>query len=402
VSSASGTGPDPLAWASARRILAVRLDGMGDVLMTTPALRAIRASLPDAQLSLLASPAGAEVGRRIPEIDEVIVHRAAWMKAAAEADEVDDTSDLIEELRDRGFDAAVIFSVFSQSALPVAMLCRLAGIPRVLAHVRENPYGLVSDWVRDPEWPAPGRHEVRRQLDLVGAAGFETREEHLSYRVSPAASRRVRELLATLGIRAGSPFVVLHPGATAASRRYRPEGFAAAMARLAVEDRLPIVVTGSAIERPLAERVAAEAPGTINLAGHLDTDELAALIAIAPVLVTNNTGPAHLAAAVGTSVVVLYAQTNVQHMPWQVAARVLTRDVPCRNCLKSTCPLGHHACLAPVEPAEIVEAVRELLAPPPRAAAGLAADLAADLAASASAISRSRPGPDALAEAGPS
>src|SRR5213075_2930249 len=103
-------------------------------------------------------------------------------KAAAEARIVDGTAALVEALRERDFDGAILFTVFSQSPLPVAMLCRLAEIPRVLAHVRENPYALVSDWVPDPEWPSPIRHEVRRQLDLVAAVGFTTPDEHLSYR----------------------------------------------------------------------------------------------------------------------------------------------------------------------------------------------------------------------------
>ncbi|NJD26687.1 MAG: glycosyltransferase family 9 protein [Chloroflexi bacterium] len=346
---------------------------MGDVLMTTPALRAIRQSLAeDAHLALLTSPSGAAVARRIPEVDEVVVHRAPWMKAAAEAGDAEGLPALARRLGRGGFDAAVIFTTFSQSPLPAAMACHLAGIPRVLAHVRENPYALVSDWVRDPEWPAPARHEVRRQLDLVAAAGCTTADEHLSYRVDPGASRAVRALLGSLGIGPGSPFVVVHPGATAASRRYRPDGFEEAAAVLASRDGLRVLVTGTVGEATLVERIARAVPGAVGLAGRLGIDKLGALIAIAPLLVSNNTGPAHLAAAVGTPVVVLYAQTNLQHTPWAVPSRVLTRDVPCHDCLRSVCPLGHHACLAPVEPAEIVAAARELLGtsvgvPPSRA-----------------------------------
>jgi lipopolysaccharide heptosyltransferase II len=356
---------EPVAgWSDVRRLLAVRLDSMGDVLMTTPAIRAIRRSLPDAHVALLTSPAGAEVAYRVPEIDEVIVHRAGWMKAAAEGGNAQDLPELADRLRGEAFDAAVIFTVFSQSPFPAAVACQLAGIPLVLAHVRENPYALVSNWVRDREWPIPTRHEVRRQLDLVAAVGFTTPDEHLSYRVNPDASRDVRSTLLGLGIGPRDPFVVLHPGATAASRRYRPEGFAEAAGRLAREDRWRVLVTGSADEAPLVEQVVHSVPGAVGLAGAFDTDQLGALIAAAPLLITNNTGPAHLAAAVGTPVVVLYAQTNLQHTPWAVASRVLTRDVPCHDCLRSLCPLGHHACLAPVEPAEIVAAARELMLVP--------------------------------------
>jgi len=85
------------------------------------------------------------------------------------------------------------------------------------------------------------------------------------------------------------------------------------------------------------------------------------LIAQAQALVSNNSGPVHLAAAVGTPVVDLYALTNPQHTPWQVPARVLNRDVPCRNCLKSTCPQGHHDCLLGVPATEVTAATVQLL-----------------------------------------
>ncbi|HWW73137.1 MAG TPA: glycosyltransferase family 9 protein, partial [Duganella sp.] len=98
-----------------------------------------------------------------------------------------------------------------------------------------------------------------------------------------------------------------------------------------------------------------------SLAGELDLGRLGAAIALTPVLVCNNTGPAHVAAALGTPVVDLYALTNPQHTPWQVESRVLFHDVPCRYCYKSVCPQGHHACLAGVEPGRVVTAVLSLL-----------------------------------------
>ncbi|HET7609065.1 MAG TPA: glycosyltransferase family 9 protein, partial [Gammaproteobacteria bacterium] len=98
-----------------------------------------------------------------------------------------------------------------------------------------------------------------------------------------------------------------------------------------------------------------------TLAGCLDFAELCAVIEAADVLVSNNTAPVHIAGAVGTPVVDLYALTNPQHVPWRVPHRVLYRDVPCRYCYKSVCPAGHHDCLAQVSPAEVADAVRGLL-----------------------------------------
>jgi ADP-heptose:LPS heptosyltransferase len=101
----------------------------------------------------------------------------------------------------------------------------------------------------------------------------------------------------------------------------------------------------------------------VPFAGVLDLPHLAALLAVAPVFIGNNSGPAHLAAAVGTPVVDLYALTNLQHAPWGVPSRVLAHDVPCKGCRKSICPLGHHACLRGVPPVSVVAAALALLDP---------------------------------------
>jgi lipopolysaccharide heptosyltransferase II len=354
-------GAEPAGWEAAERILAVRLDAMGDVLMTTPALRAIRAARPTAHVALLTSPAGTAVARLIDEIDETIVYEAPWLKPVP-AGGVDPGRDraFLDALTAMRFDAAVIFTVHSQSPLPAALACHLAGIPLRLAHCRENPYHLLTTWIPDPEADAPVRHEVRRQLDLVAAVGFDAADEHLSVRVPPDSARRVRARLRELGL-GGRRWLVAHPGADAPSRRYPAESYAAALARLAAEDGWRIVLTGSATEMALvADIQRAIGPNAVSLAGRLSVGELAALLALAPLLVTNNTGPMHLAAAVGTPVVALYALTNLQHTPWRVPARVLSYDVPCKGCRKSVCPLGHHLCLRGVGPDEVVAAVRGL------------------------------------------
>jgi ADP-heptose:LPS heptosyltransferase len=100
---------------------------------------------------------------------------------------------------------------------------------------------------------------------------------------------------------------------------------------------------------------------SVSLAGELDLAGLAALIAEAPLLIANNTGPVHVAAAVGTTVINIYALTNPQHTPWGVPHRVLNHEVPCSPCYKSVCPEGHHDCLRLVPPSAIVRAACELL-----------------------------------------
>jgi len=349
-------------WSGAERILCVRLDALGDVLMTTPALRALKEALPGRRITLLTSPAGAEAAALIPSVDEVIIYAAPWMKATSpRADSRADRA-LIRRLHDARFDAAAIFTVYSQNPLPAATLCTLAEVPLRLAHCRENPYQLLTHWVPDPEPEHLLRHEVRRQLDLVRSVGCQISDERMVLEVPSVARMRVLGQLQRLGVDPRSAWVVIHPGATAPSRRYPPEQFALAARRLVLDVDIQVIFTGSSAERTEVEQIqTAMGVHSFSLAGELDLGELAALLAMAPLLIANNTGPVHIAAAVGTPIVDLYALTNPQHTPWGVPNRVLNHDVPCKYCYKSVCPEGHHHCLALVPPEAVVEAVWSLL-----------------------------------------
>jgi lipopolysaccharide heptosyltransferase II len=287
-----------------------------------------------------------------------MVFAAPWMKPPG-ASPVEDKR-MVRRLAAGKFDAAVIFTVFSQNPLPAAYLCYLAGIPLRLAHCRENPYQLLTHWAPDPEPAKEIRHEVQRQLALAAAVGCRTDNEKLSFRVPEDARAKARELLAPLDH--ARPLVLVHPGASAASRRYPPEHFARAIDLLAAESRCEVVFTGSAGESALVEGIRAMmATPARSFAGRLGLAELGALVEEADLVVSNNTGPAHIAAALGTPLVDLYALTNPQHTPWGVESRVLFHDVPCRNCYKSECPVGHHDCLRGVAPESVAAAGRELL-----------------------------------------
>ncbi len=346
-------------WQSVRRILCVRLDSMGDVLMTSPAFRALRALPNQPELTLLTSPSGAEAGRLIAEIDQVWPAEVAWLKHTPQRDSSAVDRALIEQLRSGEFDGCVIFTVLTQNPLPSAMLCYLADIPLRLAHCRENPYQLLTHWVPDRETIHNARHEVRRQLELVRTVGAVPENERMSMNICAAARTRIAGWLNEHGIDATSKWCVLHPGATASSRRY-PATRYAMVAQMLEQRGFRVVITGSASEEHLIEQVTHACKHSVRAAGLFDLEHLGALIAEAQVLITNNTGPAHIAASVGTPVVDLYALTNPQHTPWQVESRVLNVDVPCRNCLRSICPEGHHACLSQVTPESVVDGAMNL------------------------------------------
>lgn len=347
-------------WRDGLRILCVRLDNLGDVLMTTPAFRALKATWPGCHLTLLTSSVGAAIGTFISEIDAIIRFDVPWVQGGSDDQEI--LMPMVRQLKSYSFDAAILFTVQSQNPLPAALLCYLAGIPRVLGYCRENPYQLITDWIPDPEVLMATRHEVERQLALVQTIGCQTDDQRLTLRVSSIDQSYAREILAAYGLDKSRPWLVLHPGVSEAKRRYPTEGFSRAALELMRDFDYQIVITGSSSEQALAETIRQQLNGqAINLAGQLALGQFVGLLAEAPLLIANNTGPVHIAAAIGTPVVVLYAKTNPQHTPWQVPHRVLYFDVPAslrsRNVLLQQFPEGVRS---DASPEAIVQAVHAL------------------------------------------
>lgn len=369
-------------WNTARNLLCIRLDTIGDVIMTTPAMRTLKQSQPERQLTLMTSAAGAAIAPLIPDLDDVIVYDAPWLKATALRQSSQPEYAMIEQLRQAQFDAAIIFTVYSQNPLPAAFLCYMAGIPLRLAHCRENPYQLLTNWVKDPEPELQIRHEVQRQFDLVQSVDGSTtlKPPPMQLRVSPQAMVTVQQILTDLGLEFDRPWVVIHPGATAPSRRYPPEQFAIVGRQLVQEFGLQVIWTGTAPEQELVSTIQQQmlAP-SYSLVDRLTLEQMAALLALTPLLISNNTGPVHIAAAMGTPVVDLYALTNPQHMPWGVSHRVLFQDVPCRFCYKSICPEDHHHCLRLVAPTTVVDAALDLLQSTERVASTVSTSLVSEL-----------------------
>jgi ADP-heptose:LPS heptosyltransferase len=368
-------------WRVAGRILAVRLDNLGDVLVTTPALHGIKASLPHAELMLLASPVGAQAAALNPDLDGVLVYQAPWMDPWGRLPQDGAREQrTIAAIRARRFDGAIIFSSFRQSPLPAAYLCYLADIPLRLAASVDGPGSLLTTRHKHPERMM---HEVERGLDLIGAIGLGTDQRDLVLALPQEARAQLDGLLAALGIAGRRPLAVVHPGCSMPARTY-PWDLYARVATLLVEQLdATVALTGAADERELVERVlGAVAPAARRrvypLAGALPFPTFCALLERADVTVTNNTGPMHVSAAVKTPVVALFALTNPpeQWGPWRVPHRQLYHDVACRLCYSRICPHGQE-CLRLVTPERVVEAAAELLGVGLRAVAGSAPPRAA-------------------------
>jgi ADP-heptose:LPS heptosyltransferase len=329
-----------------RRVLVTRTDGLGDVLLTGPAVRAIAASR--AAVTMLVGPAGAPAARRLPGVHDVAITRLPWIDAEPQPATRAAFDALVDRIERAHADEAIIFTSFHQSALPLALACRLAGIPRVAAISDDYPGSLLD--VR--HHVADDIHEVERNLSLGNAAG---------YALPGADDARLALSLDTPSDR--GDFVVVHPGASVPARTLTPRAWRAVVAALA-DEGIRVVVTGGRDDTALTHCVTRGMSGRVeDHSGTTDFDAMATLFARADAVVAGNTGPAHVAAAVGTPVVSIFAPTvpAVRWRPWMVAHVLLgDQDIACRNCRARTCPFAPQPCLAGITPDDVLIALSQL------------------------------------------
>ncbi|MGW0120320.1 glycosyltransferase family 9 protein [Streptomyces sp. NPDC003327] len=338
--------------SAAPRTLVVRLDSAGDVLLAGPAVRAAAAG--SSWTAMLCGPAGAPAARLLPGVDEVLVHEAPWVGLEPPPVSPRACRELVEAVAARRFDRALVLVSYHQSPLPAALLLRMAEVPWIGADSEDYPGALLDLRHRRED----GRHEAEAALDLARAAGFPPPAgDDGGLRVVPPPD--------TTALTGPGPYVVVHPGAAVPARAWSPGRAARAVAALAAAGHR-VVVTGAAAERDLTARVAGR--HALDLGGATaGLGALAGVLARAGAVVVGNTGPAHLAAAVRTPVVCLFAPV-VPAGRWRPygVPHVLLGDqrAPCADTRARVCPVPGHPCLDGVGDGEVVAAVDALLGRP--------------------------------------
>jgi ADP-heptose:LPS heptosyltransferase len=331
-------------------VLVARQDSVGDVLLAGPAVRAVAAGA--GRVTLLCGPRGRAAAELLPGVDEVVVAHAAWIDAAPQPVTRAGMDELVDRLAGLEVDQALVLTSFHQSPLPLALLLRMAGVPTIAAISVDYPGALLDVRHRVDE----DLHEVERGLSLAATLGYRLADGddgRLRVRRDPAAS------LPDLG---DGPYVVVHPGASVPARTWAPERHAELAGALAAAGRR-VVVTGAADERRLTASTAGGQSGVVDLGGRVDLAGLAEVLAGAEVVVVGNTGPAHLAAAVGTPVVSLFAPVvpAARWRPWGVRQVLLgDQGAACAGSRARVCPLPGHPCLDGVPVADVVAAVGAL------------------------------------------
>ncbi|QQD77597.1 glycosyltransferase family 9 protein [Curtobacterium sp. YC1] len=335
------------------RVLVARLDSFGDVLVAGPAVRAVADGA--SHVTMLCGPQGAPAADLLPGVDRVRVWAAPWVTETARP--IDDA--VLEEFRalvaEERPDEAVVLTSFHQSPLPLALLLRLAGVPRVSGASVDHPGSLLDVRLRPGEDLPEDLPEPERALRIAEAAGFRLPAGD-DGRLVVRHDDDLPPSVAALG-----RYVVVHPGASVPARSW-PESHHRALVAAYAERGVPVVVTGSPGERALTASVAGDTG--IDLGGRTSPAGLAAVLARAEVVVVGNTGPAHLAAAVGAPIVSLFSPVvpAVKWAPYAPLVELLgDQTAPCRLSRARECPVAGHPCLSGVGVEDVLQAHDRLL-----------------------------------------
>ena len=338
-----------------KRMLVIRLDRLGDVVLSTPALQALRHQFPHAFIAMMVRPACREAVEGHPCLDEVILYDKEGLQRNPL-----ETFRFARRLRRYAFDTALVLHPSNRSH----WIPWLAGIPVRIGYDRKSGWLLTH---RLPHRKQEGaKHEARYTLELLEVLGFAPLMSAPQVPVRPEADRRVEALLSGSSVAQAERLVAIHPSASCVSKRWMPERFAQVADRLVTECRVRICLVAGEADAPHAEQVAhAMRQPALNFAGRLSVGELAALLSRCRLLISNDSGPVHVAAAVGTPVVDVFGrnQRGLSPLRWGPVGDghvILHKEVGCVTCLAHNCDI-EFLCLTSLSVEEVYRAAVSVL-----------------------------------------
>ena len=352
-----------------QRILVIRLDLIGDLVLSLTAVRALKRAYPDAEIDLLALPSSAQVALCDPDLSHIITYDPnVWRRPQAllRPQNWRAARAVVRQLRERHYDIAV--SLFGEWA---AILAVLSGARRRVGFGRESYPGFMTDNVPGRHWDASDhKHEVDYCLQLAQAAGATVNEAdrvpHLY--VSEQARQEVNQLLLKAGIALNMPLIVCHVSSNnGQSKRWPIPYWATLIDRLLREQVAQVVFSGAPDDVPLIESVTGRMrEKAVNLAGKTTLPQLAALMQRSDLLITGDSGPMHIAAAVGTPLIAIHGPTDpALSGPVSPYATILRSDIWCSPCYQAKdtadCRFYTTQCMKNVTPDQVFAVVQKKL-----------------------------------------
>lgn len=338
-----------------KRILIVRLDRIGDVLLSTPVIKALRDAYPDAYIAFMVRPYAKDVVRGNPYLNEVIVYD----KESKERGLFGNLK-FIWHLRKKGFDLAVILHPTARTHIVTS----LAGIPVRVGYDKKMGFSLTK---RIPHTKQFGlKHEIDYTLDILRYIGIEPKERTLSMPADKRCEDKIKEIFYLNDISATDTVVAINPGASCVSKRWSAEKFAAVADKLTQRHGAKIVIISGASDKVFGDKVASSMNrGCMNLSGKTSVGDVASILRRSQLFISNDSGPVHIACALGTPVVAIFGRSERGLSPtrWGPSGKddiLLHKDVGCDECLAHNCKIGFK-CLEAITVEEVLAAAEKLL-----------------------------------------
>ncbi|MFA5059810.1 MAG: lipopolysaccharide heptosyltransferase II [Candidatus Omnitrophota bacterium] len=334
-----------------RNILVVRTDRVGDVVLTTPSLEALRKAFPSSKISILVAPQTREIVEGNPHIDEIIVDDRKGLQKGFWR-----FWKLVLFLRRKKFDLAIIFHTKRRTNF----LCFHAGIPHRLGYKNKKGGFLLTQGVEDKRIEGT-RHEAQYCLDLLRFIGVEPVDLKLSIVVSEGSVRWADDFLKKQGIEKGE-LIAIHPGASCISKRWPAQRFANVIDQVVSKYGAKVVLVGDQDTKKISQKIlSCVHSSVIDLTGQTSIGQLAALFKKCRLLISNDSGPVHVACAVGLPVISIFGRNQAGLSPtrWKPLGPkdiVLHKEVGCEICLAHNCRIDFE-CLKALQPGDVLEAV---------------------------------------------
>lgn len=336
-----------------KRILVVATNWVGDAVLTLPALEALAGIFPDSSLTVLARPWVLPLFRSHPAVDEVL----AYPKARGRVGETADLLRKAGDIRNGRFDLAVLFP----NAFRAALIAWLGGVKFRIGYATDGRGFLLTHSVR-PDTGVPSVHQSERYLSLLRSMGWRAESRIPRLQVSAQDREAAEGILRRQGLNPADMMVALSPGAAyGPAKRWPPERFARVGDWAAERWGARTLALGSASDTPAcAEMIRCMTHAPVDLCGATSLNEAVALISMARVFVTNDSGLMHVASALGVPTVAVFGSTDPTATgPLGARARVVRNPVPCAPCLERECRKDF-ACMLGISPQRVWDAMAEL------------------------------------------
>lgn len=331
-----------------KKCLIISTTGIGDTIWGTPAIRALKKKMPGIHLSVLANINGAEIFKGNPFIDNFFIFKKRIFNILS----------LLNELRNNHFDTVIVFHATDRI---IWLMAYLTGAGKIIGSIRHSK-GMdfvITHPVNIPH----NTHAIHARHLLIKELGAGSDLKKIELFITDDERKRIDDFLKKIGVNQNSIIIGFQPGAAKTYKRWPEENFVKLGKMLSeIRNNIRIIITGDSNEKELAEGISDKVNG-ISLAGKLTLREISAVIERCSLFITNDTGPMHIAVALGTPTIALFSATGEENIePYRSVSTftVISKPKPCKECVSKACV--EPVCMEQISPQEVYEVVKEQIA----------------------------------------